>query len=75
MKIKQIHEGEWVWPKMHNYKMQCCDCGLIHEMDFVVVDEETGVPLNGGSVMFRAYRKDCKKKGKPNRSKAPKDKE
>ena len=61
--VKQIYDGEWVWPRMHSYKIVCCDCGLIHEMDFVVVDEETGVPLNGGAIMFRSYRKDSKKKG------------
>jgi len=28
---------EWISPKMKGYKMQCCDCGLIHEIDFKVV--------------------------------------
>lgn len=28
---------EWNSPKMKGYKMQCCDCGLIHEIDFKVV--------------------------------------
>jgi len=52
-----MKDGEWVWPKMHGYKMQCCDCGLIHEFDFVVVDKESGEPLNGSfAVIFRAYR-------------------
>ena len=62
MKCQQKYDGEWVWPRMHNHKMQCCDCGLVHEVDFVVIDEETGMPLNGGAVMFRAYRKGGKKK-------------
>lgn len=38
----QYHSGRggwspWVSPIMKGYKMQCCDCGLIHEIDFKVV--------------------------------------
>ena len=51
-----IKDGEWVWPRMSNYKIECCDCGLIHKMDFIIVDEKTGEPINGASVIFRAYR-------------------
>ena len=54
-KFKQITEGEWVWPKMRGYKMQCCDCGLIHFVDFVVIDSD-GEPVNNYKVILRAYR-------------------
>lgn len=27
----------WVSPKMRGYLMKCCDCGLVHEIDFKVV--------------------------------------
>jgi hypothetical protein len=26
--------SRWVNPKMDNYMMACCDCGLVHEMQF-----------------------------------------
>jgi Zn-finger protein len=29
--------SDWISPKMTGYLMQCCDCGLIHEIDFKVV--------------------------------------
>jgi Zn-finger protein len=29
--------SDWISPVMTGYLMQCCDCGLIHEMDFRVV--------------------------------------
>ena len=29
--------SEWVNPKADGYLMQCCDCGLVHEMQFRVV--------------------------------------
>ena len=60
---KQIQEGEWVIPRMSNYRMECCDCGLVHKLDFAVIDPETGNLQNGTRVAFRAYRA-IKKKGK-----------
>lgn len=39
--------GEWVQPKEKGYKMACCDCGLVHRMDFRVHE---------GRVQFRVYR-------------------
>lgn len=28
---------KFISPKMKGYKIKCCDCGLVHEMDFRVV--------------------------------------
>ena len=33
--------SDWVCPKPHGYLMQCCDCELIHEVDFRVVKYES----------------------------------
>ena len=30
-------ENEWIKPIMKNYGMACCDCGLVHRIDFKVV--------------------------------------
>jgi len=51
-----ISENEWVQPVMGGYNFECCDCGLVHKMDFAVVDKETGELLNGLRVVFRARR-------------------
>ena len=37
MKYKVLKDGEWVRPVMKGYKMMCCDCGLVHDMDFRVI--------------------------------------
>lgn len=37
-KYEQPEEGEWVQPIEHGYKMACCSCGLVHRVDFQVVD-------------------------------------
>ena len=29
--------SDWVMPRMSGYRMACCDCGLVHEMDFQAV--------------------------------------
>ena len=42
----QQADGEWVQP-VAGYKMACCDCGLIHRMEFRV---------RQGHVQFRAWR-------------------
>lgn len=56
--------SEWIHP-LPGYKLQCCDCGLVHDMEFAIGDrrvEDIGGPLNegesdeGGVVIFRARR-------------------
>jgi hypothetical protein len=39
--------GEWVQPVEDGHKLCCCDCGLVHTMDFRVVD---------GRAQFRVFR-------------------
>ncbi len=39
--------GEWIAPKQRGFKDACCDCGLVHHMDFRVVD---------GQIQFKAVR-------------------
>ena len=36
MKYETPKEDEWVQPVEDGYKMACCDCGLVHELDFRV---------------------------------------
>lgn len=49
MKLPRIEDGEWfqVADKAHHFKMGCCDCGLVHDMEFRVVD---------GKIQIRAVR-------------------
>lgn len=28
---------EWVYPVMDGYRLRCCDCGLVHNVDFQVI--------------------------------------
>lgn len=54
--------SEWIHP-LPGYLMQCCDCGLIHEMEFAIGEtRDKGGPLNDGesdetgAILFRARR-------------------
>ena len=40
---QEVEDGwcDWVCPKPKGYLMQCCDCELIHEVDFRVVRYES----------------------------------
>lgn len=30
----KVEDGEWVQPIRRGYQMECCDCGLVHILDF-----------------------------------------
>ena len=37
MRYIQAIDGEWIRPKMRGYRMRCCDCSLVHVVDFRIV--------------------------------------
>ncbi len=65
MKYAPVKAGEFVSPHMDSlYRMECCDCGVVHKMRFYVVretarrgDEWKGVPAGRRyKVVFRSWR-------------------
>lgn len=67
-KLETVYENpngwsEWLAPVMRNYKLGCCDCGLVHDMQFKIVKVKTrgkgtfnGPVVDGHRVLFRARR-------------------
>ena len=47
MRYGKPEPDEWIQPITKNYKMACCDCGLVHELDF---------RIHEGRIQFRARR-------------------
>jgi hypothetical protein len=47
MKFKKVEAGEWQQPIKRGYKMACCDCGLVHTVDFRIYK---------GKIQLRAFR-------------------
>lgn len=52
MRYDQVYDGEWVEPIRKGYRMKCCDCGLVHIMDFRLVPAKG----RGKAIQFRARR-------------------
>lgn len=53
-------DGKWVQPSMRDFRMACCDCGLVHVLDFRVVRAVNAshqrTVQRGSRVQFRASR-------------------
>lgn len=52
--------SDWTHP-IPGYRMQCCDCGLVHEAEFEIVERNDDAPLNPGEsdegvIVFRMRR-------------------
>jgi hypothetical protein len=43
---QQVHENEWVEPTRVGHS-QCCDCALVHDIEYAVVDRITRAPVPG----------------------------
>ncbi len=70
MRVATLKDGEWVYPTHSGYILGCCDCGLTHKFDFIVLRKAgTKKILNGVEIAFRAYRIEKKKKRKKKRKK------
>jgi hypothetical protein len=46
MRTRDVKDGEWVRPVMTGYHMECCNCGVVHVMDFRVT-KERGFEMRG----------------------------
>jgi ribosomal protein L44E len=43
-----VEAGEWIKPRRSDYRLRCCDCGLVHVMQF---------RIRGKKLEFRAIRR------------------
>jgi hypothetical protein len=57
MRYHTVQNGEWVKPRMRGYFMKCCDCGMVHKLNFKVI--RWG---RGHKVKFQAFRVETKQK-------------
>lgn len=39
MASSQVKDGEWIRPRKRGYLMQCCDCALVHRLNFQIVED------------------------------------
>lgn len=48
-----VEAGQWVKPVRKGYRMMCCDCGLVHVLNFKLV--KVG---RGHHILMQAFRED-----------------
>lgn len=48
----QAHDGDWIVVSWRGFKEQCCDCGLVHKLNFRIV--KSGV--DKGRVAVQVFR-------------------
>lgn len=67
VKVNKDGWSRWQLPIMKGYLMGCCDCGLVHEMEFEALRPQGGKTKNGwqsfsavkgGRVRMRARRRE-----------------
>ena len=58
MRFKTQKSGEWVQPRMKNYYMKCCDCGLTHRLNFKLIPYGN----HRHKIQFQAFRVERRKR-------------
>lgn len=53
-KYPRVKDGDVIFPDMDGYKMACCDCGLVHRVDFEVVKQKLNLPT--GEFLYKPVR-------------------
>ena len=46
MKYQQEYDGKWIHPQKKGYKMMCCDCGLVHKVEFQHFPYGNGIAIH-----------------------------
>lgn len=59
---EHFEPGEWVLPIRRGYKMSCCDCGLVHTLDFRVRKGRAQFCVFRDDRATAAVRRECRKK-------------
>ena len=61
----QVYDGEWFRPVMRGFKDACCDCSLVHTVNFRIVNGHVEFQVFRDARATAAIRRSMKKKPKP----------
>lgn len=56
MEFERPKAGEWVQPVKRGYKLACCDCGLVHTVNFRIIKYAGGERAKVQLQVFRDER-------------------
>ena len=51
MKYEQRYDGDWFRVTLRGHRLMCCDCGLVHRVEFRIVKHG-----HGNRIEMRAWR-------------------
>lgn len=73
-KYPKVFEGEWIAPRKTAFRIGCCDCGLVHRLNFKVFSTKTK-KIIPGKILLQAFVDSRATAGKRqiNRRKRPSD--
>lgn len=54
---------EWIQPIRRGYRLACCDCGLVHDMDFRVLKGRAQFRVRRNNRSTAMMRRHMKKRG------------
>lgn len=61
-KYREVRAGQWVQPVRKGYGMACCDCLLVHRLDFRIKNGRIQMRArrdNRSTAQLRRYRKEA----------------
>jgi hypothetical protein len=58
----QVDADTWIQPVRRGYRMACCDCGLVHELDFRIRDGRVQVRARRNNRATAAMRRTRKRR-------------
>lgn len=56
VRLYKAKDMEWQQPIQRGYLLGCCDCNLIHRVNFRVLNPKTGKLVRGLKIQFQAER-------------------
>ena len=64
MKYDDLEPGQWTMPYMNGYRIMCCDCGQVHDVNFRVLTVD-GEPRVEMQFFYNARATAAARRGKP----------
>ena len=66
-KYAPLEDGwsEWVQPNMQGYRLGCCDCGLVHNVQFRIEGDKVQFRMSRNNRSTTALRNGMKRRSEP----------
>ncbi len=55
--LEQVYDGQWFQPVKRGWQMGCCDCGLVHRVNFRIKHGKIQMQTYRDKKLTAAYRR------------------